>query len=142
MSGRADDRQVKRRRLRVGGTLNPRGDIYISRPEDDELFELLLDGQYANVLTSRQTGKSSLVMSVMYRLRDRGMRTAYVDLTSIGTTARVESYYKGLLEKIARDLELDIDLNQWWKSITVDTHNQRLMSFPARWCVLTRSLPP
>ena len=129
MSGRTNDRQVKPRRLQVGGALNPRRDIYISRPEDEELFELLLDGQYANILTSRQTGKSSLVMSTIYRLRESGVRRAYVDLTSLGAPDGVERYYKGLLEKIRRDLALDIDLNNWWRSITADTLNQRLMSF-------------
>ena len=36
-------------RLQVGGTLNPRRHIYISRPEDDRLFELLLAGCYVNI---------------------------------------------------------------------------------------------
>jgi AAA-like domain len=116
-------------RIQAGGTLNPRQHIYISRPEDYELFKLLVDGQYANILTSRQTGKSSLVISTIYRLRDRGVRTAYVDLTSIGTPEKVEHYYKGLLYKIARDLRLGINVEDWWHGIAGETHNQQLMRF-------------
>ncbi len=141
MNGQADDRKVKQRRIQVGGTLNPDRDIYISRPEDDELFNLLLDGQYANVLTSRQTGKSSLVISAIYRLRDRGMRTAYVDLTSIGTPENVKSYYYSLLDKVTRGLELNASLNQWWQRVAADTINQQLMSF-FREVVCIEAAPP
>ena len=116
-------------RIQAGGTLNPRQHIYIPRPEDSELFELLVDRQYANVLTSRQTGKSSLVMSTIYRLYDRGVRTAYVDLTSIGTLEEVEVYYKGLLDKIARDLKLGINVRDRWQGIAGETNNQQLMRF-------------
>jgi hypothetical protein len=31
-------------RLQVGGTLNPRRHVYIERPEDARVFELLLHG--------------------------------------------------------------------------------------------------
>ena len=49
------------RQLQVGGTLNPRRHVYIERPEDEELLRLLLEGEYCNVLASRQMGKSSLM---------------------------------------------------------------------------------
>jgi hypothetical protein len=116
-------------RIQAGGTLNPRQHIYIPRPEDNELLKLLVDGQYANVLTSRQTGKSSLVISTIYELHDRGVRTAYVDLASIGTPEEVEGYYKGLLGKIARDLKLGINVEDWWQGIGGETINQQLMRF-------------
>src|SRR5262249_43545191 len=116
-------------RIQAGGTLNPRQHIYIPRPEDNELFQILVEGQYANVLTSRQTGKSSLLISTIYRLRDRCVRTAYGDLTSIGTPANVEASYRGLLDKIARDRNLGINVEDWWQRIAGETINQQLMRF-------------
>ena len=59
-------------RLQAGGTLNPRRDLYIERPEDAQLLELLPDGQYVNVLTSRQMGKSSLMVRTAEALAKRG----------------------------------------------------------------------
>ena len=44
--------------LKVGGTVFPGRHVYIKRPQDDELFETLMRHEYANVLSSRQVGKS------------------------------------------------------------------------------------
>jgi len=71
-------------RLQVGGTLVPGRHLYIARPEDELLFELLSGGEYVNVLASRQVGKSSLMLRTAYRLREQGGRFAVVDLTVLG----------------------------------------------------------
>jgi hypothetical protein len=72
-------------RLQVGGTLVPGRDLYIARPEDELLFQLLSACEYVNVLASRQVGKSSLMLSTAFRLREQGGRFAVVDLTVLGT---------------------------------------------------------
>ena len=68
--------------LQAGGTLNPRRHVYVERPEDAELLRLLRAGEYVNVLTSRQMGKSSLMVRTLLALREVEMRTASVDLAA------------------------------------------------------------
>jgi tetratricopeptide (TPR) repeat protein/ABC-type amino acid transport substrate-binding protein len=120
----------KPKRLQAGGTLNPRQHIYVSRDTDDVLFELLCRGEYANVLTSRQMGKSSLMMHTVHRLDARGIRWSTVDLAAeLGSPTDIDTYYLGLLSKIARDLRLTLDLLAWWQEQSSETNNQRLMRF-------------
>jgi Leucine-rich repeat (LRR) protein len=124
----ADERA--RLRLQPGGTLNPRRHIYIERPEDRILLKLLLEGQYVNILTSRQMGKSSLMVRTAEALTQRGVRCAIVDLAAeLGTPADATAYFQGLLHKIARDLKIEVDLQVWWSELAAETVNQRLMRF-------------
>ena len=48
--------------LQAGGTVVPGRAVYIARPDDEELYRLLKEGEYVNVLSSRQVGKSSLMV--------------------------------------------------------------------------------
>lgn len=117
-------------RLQAGGTLNPRRHIYIRRPHDDRLLGLLLEGQYVNVLTSRQMGKSSLVMRTALELRERGVRFVIIDLASaLGGRQDAESYYLGLIGQIGRSLDLPLDVGAWWRERPDETFNQRLLRF-------------
>jgi AAA-like domain len=117
-------------RLQAGGTLNPRQHLYIERPEDATLLKYLFDRQYVNILTSRQMGKSSLMVRTAAALLEQGVRCAIVDLSSeLGTPENAATYFLGLLGRISRDLTLEIDLNAWWTERVDETANQRLMRF-------------
>jgi CHAT domain-containing protein/Tfp pilus assembly protein PilF len=118
------------RRLQAGGTLNPRQHIYIERPQDAELLRLLLAGEYSNVLTPRQMGKSSLMARTSLELAARGVRFSAIDIAGeLGTPPEAESWYLGLLTKLTRDLKLDLDVQAWWDSLATETKNQRLLRF-------------
>lgn len=122
--------QTKQLRLQVGGTVNPRTSIYIVRPSDDELFGLLQRGEYANVLCSRQMGKSSLLVRTKARLQDQGYATAALDVAGyLGTMGDANEWYQGLLDGIAQQLHLDVDVIEWWKASRAITPNQRLIQF-------------
>jgi hypothetical protein len=117
-------------RLQAGGTLNPRRHVYIERPEDAQALRLLSGGEYVNVLSSRQMGKSSLMVRAMRALRARHVSTAIVDLAAdIGAPPEAESFYRSLLQCIALDLKLDIPLDQWWTNRSSDTVNRRFIDF-------------
>ena len=122
---------IRKLNLQVGGTLNPRRNIYITRPEDDRLYDLLREGHYVNLLSSRQMGKSSLMVRTAARLAEDGIHFVAIDLAGDmgGTLDSVEPYYMGLLAHIARDLRLSLDLEVWWHSLTTETWNQRLLRF-------------
>jgi Leucine-rich repeat (LRR) protein len=117
-------------RLQVGGTLNPRQHLYVERSEDKTFLRLLLGREYVNVLTSRQMGKSSLMMRTVHQLDQQGVRWVAIDLASeLGSPPDLDAYYIGLLSKVVRSLRLKLDLKAWWGARDTDTINQRLLSF-------------
>ena len=64
-------------------------------------------GEYCYVLNSRQMGKSSLCVRTMARLREEGIRTAFLDLTKFGgRNLTAEQWYAALLAELGRELGL------------------------------------
>ena len=113
----------------VGGTLRGDAPSYVQRPADNELFFFTLAHKLCYVLTPRQMGKSSLMVRTARRLRAEGVRTAIVDLTSIGTNVTVEQWYLGFIRRVASGLQLRIDLESWWEERTAISPVQRFTDF-------------
>src|SRR5215475_1988384 len=86
----------------TGGTLSRDAPSYVTRQADDDLSDGLTQGRFCYVLTSRQMGKSSLMVRTAARLRDAGVGVAVLDLTAIGQNLNAEQWYDGLLGKIGR----------------------------------------
>ncbi|MEM9435307.1 MAG: AAA-like domain-containing protein, partial [Pseudomonadota bacterium] len=121
---------MKASKLQAGGTLNPSRHLYIDRREDELLFKLLMEGEYVNVLTSRQMGKSSLMVRTALKLRDHGVRFVSVDLAGeLGGIVAADDYYLGLIDKISRDLRLSLNVKKWWDEHASETQNQKFMGF-------------
>ena len=99
----------------AGGTLRAQAACYVTRPADQELLERVQAGELCYILTSRQMGKSSLMVRTALRLRAAGAAAAIIDLTSIGSVPANE-WYLGLLARLARELRLDLDPAAWWNS--------------------------
>ncbi|MEM1242149.1 MAG: AAA-like domain-containing protein [Cyanobacteria bacterium P01_H01_bin.26] len=113
----------------TGGTVQAGGGIYLSRKADDELLQLCREGQFAYVLTSRQMGKSSLMVQTAARLEDEDITSVIVDLTKIGTNVTPEQWYLGLLTEIDESLMLDTDIFDWWEENSHLGVTQRLTRF-------------
>jgi Leucine-rich repeat (LRR) protein len=118
-------------KLQAGGTLVPGRHVYIERPEDKVLLDLLLEGQYVNILTPRQMGKSSLMVRTLYALRERGIRTASVDLAAeLGEASNSELYFRALLARLARELlGIRFDAAAFFSTHPQDTPGQLLQRF-------------
>ena len=98
----------------IGGTL--RGDAlsYVQRRADLELYSGLIEGRFCYVLTSRQMGKSSLMVRTAARLRESGIAVAVLDLTAIGQNLTAEQWYFGLVSRIGQQLDLEDSLESFW----------------------------
>lgn len=79
----------------TGGTLRYDAPSYVERQADLDLFAGLLEGDFCYVLTSRQMGKSSLMVRTAARLRQQAVGVAVLDLTAIGQNLTAEQWYNG-----------------------------------------------
>ena len=99
----------------TGGTLRREAACYVVRQADDELLAGLRQGKFCYALTSRQMGKSSLVVRTASQLREEGCGVAILDLTAIGQNLSVEQWYRGLLDLTGQQLELEDELVEFWR---------------------------
>ncbi len=110
----------------IKGTMNPGDPSYVERRADRELLEGLLRGEFCYVLTSRQMGKSSLLVRTAQRLRSEGVAAEVLDLTAIGSNVTPEQWYAGMIFQLAMRLRLESELLLFWRE-------QQLLGPLRRW---------
>src|SRR5919202_1813653 len=98
----------------TGGTLRRDAPSYVERRADLVLYEELLAGNFCYALTSRQMGKSSLMVRTAARLRESGAAVAVLDLTAVGQNLSPEQWYDGLLTRLGQQLGLEDELEDFW----------------------------
>lgn len=101
----------------AGGTLPQTAPSYVERDADQELFEALRGREYCYVLTSRQMGKSSLMVRTAARLRREGLRVALIDLTAIGQNLTPVQWYRGMLVLASQQLGLEEQVDAAWRAL-------------------------
>src|SRR5438128_12156837 len=98
----------------TGGTLRQDAACYVERQADKDLLDGLLKGEFCYVLTSRQMGKSSLMVRTAGKLREQGVNVGVLDLTAIGQNLTPEQWYDGLLLRLGQQLRLEDELEEFW----------------------------
>jgi WD40 repeat protein len=98
----------------IGGTLQETAGSYVTRRADDELFTGLKAGEFCYVLTSRQMGKSSLMIRTSRRLQAEGVTTVILDLTRLGQNLSAEQWYLGLLNLVGERIGIEDELEDYW----------------------------
>lgn len=117
-------------KLAVGGPVQAKYGTYLPRPTDRELLSACQAGKFAYVLACRQIGKSSLMFETSEKLSQMGIKTALIDLNSIGLSVEADSWYFSLIDEIARKLGLEVNVQSWWeKRPRLSTLNQRFLQF-------------
>ncbi len=100
---------------RFSGSLPENASTYVTREADKELYDSLTTGKFCYVLNTRQSGKSSIRVRTMRRLRDAGVECAAIDLSAGGVqNVTPEQWYVDLIDNLIESFALDIDLAQWW----------------------------
>src|SRR5438067_553090 len=121
----------------TGGTVPGDALSYVTRRADEQLFEGLRQGEFCYVLTSRQMGKSSLMVRTALRLMEEGVAAVVLDLTAIGQNLSAEQWYEGLLDLLGRQCpegaRLEDELQQFWEA------NERLGPLQ-RWMTAVRQV--
>src|SRR5262249_45981483 len=91
-----------------GGTMLGDAPSYVARKADTELYESLLQGEFCYVLTSRQMGKSSLMVRTSRRLKEvlqqENGAVILLDLSTIGQNTIEEKWYYTLLTVMGKRL--------------------------------------
>jgi tetratricopeptide (TPR) repeat protein len=98
----------------TGGTVRGDASCYVPRRADRDLYEGLTRGEFCYVLTSRQMGKSSLMVRTADRLRAEGVTAVVLDLTALGQNVSPEQWYDGLLVHMGQQLALEDELERCW----------------------------
>lgn len=98
----------------IGGTLQETAGSYVTRRADEELFTGLKAGEFCYVLTSRQMGKSSLMIRTSRKLQEEGVTTVILDLTRLGQNLSAEQWYLGLLNLVGERIGIEDELEDYW----------------------------
>lgn len=121
----------------IGGTLPANAPSYIERQADSDLFTHLSAGDFCYVLTSRQMGKSSLMVHTAIRLRQAGTRVALLDLTKFGQNLTPEQWYDGLLMRLGHECGMEAEVEDFWNN---GTEAVRRMGAMQRWMSALRQI--
>lgn len=117
------------RHYTVGGTVHVDA-LYVFRRADADLLALCRAGEYAFILSSRQVGKSSLMLRTAEQLAQEGVHCVKLTLEEVGkVTTTPEQFYYGILHEIQKELQFETKAHVWWQAHANLSLAQRFAKF-------------
>jgi len=119
-------------RYQVGGSLAQDDTNYVERSADYLIYEGLVAGDFCYVLSSRQMGKSSLLVRTKYRLEALSISCTAIDLTGIGSdNITADQWYQGIISQLYLGFNLisKINFKRWWQEQENISPIQKLNNF-------------
>src|SRR4029453_2414939 len=113
----------------AGGTVQAGNGVYLERAADAELLAHCQGGDFTYVLTSRQMGRSSLMIRTAERLKSEGAHPVIIDLTEFGAQTTAEQWYRGLLVAVQDSLNLQTRVSDWWPQQRGDGYAHRFARY-------------
>jgi len=113
----------------AGGTVQAGNGVYLERAADADLLAHCRVGDFTYVLTSRQMGKSSLMIRTAERLTAEGVNPVIIDLTEFGAQTTAEQWYRGLLVAVQEQLNLRTRVSEWWPTQRGDGYAHRFTRY-------------
>ena len=113
----------------VGGTISSDAKWYVERSADEELVKALDKNELCLIMAPRQTGKSSLMVHTMGKIRPLNISSALVDLQALGSINEPEKWFADVVYQIEDTLGLKTDTLAWWEKHTSLGATQRFTRF-------------
>jgi WD40 repeat protein len=116
----------------VGAPLHAVRAGYVLRKADELLYDTVVSGRYAHVLSPERSGKSSLVAATAARLEAHDQKVAILDLEQIGlrdSGGDPGRWYYNVAYRLLRQLRIRYDLQTWWHDRSMLSNRQRLLEF-------------
>lgn len=79
-----------------------------------ELYRSLLEGEFCYGVVGQNISISSLVPQLVKRLSEAGHTVAALDLAALGQDSTPERWYGAMLKRMAEQLRLEKDANEFW----------------------------
>ncbi|HYK16363.1 MAG TPA: AAA-like domain-containing protein [Bryobacteraceae bacterium] len=96
------------------GAVPQEAPCYVMRDADLDLHAALTRGEFCYLLAPRQSGKSSLIIRAVARLREENATAVYVDLAALGVNLTADQWYLGILECVGAQIELEDEIEAYW----------------------------
>lgn len=116
----------------VGGCLSINHPSYVKRPADDQLYLGLKAARFCYILQPHHTGKSSLRLRTIQRLRADGHTCISLDLsTLVRPNMTAEQWYARITTYLSKNLNLVNILNveKWWQAKQYLPPEERFTTF-------------